>query len=186
MRIRCSARLGNARIALQIDVGFGDVITPGAQRIEYPSLLDFEPTHILGYTPETAIAEKLEAMVVLDMANTRLKDFLDVWALAQGRKFSGEVLADAIDATFRRRRTQLPESAPVALTSAFYSVPAKQAQWRAYVRKARVRGSVPALDEAIIQIHAFACPVMDALAAGKQFDDSWSPGGPWTAIRKRG
>jgi len=119
VRIRCHAGLGNACVALQVDVGFGDVITPGAQPIEYPTLLDFDAPRLLGYTPETVIAEKLEAMVVLDMANTRMKDFLDVWILAQGCSFTGQILAQAIEATFHRRRTGLPESTPVALTPAF-------------------------------------------------------------------
>ena len=95
VRIRCSARLGSARVALQIDVGFGDVITPDAQDIEYPTLLEFDAPRMLGYTPQTAIAEKLEAMVVLDMANSRMKDVLDIWLLAQGRDFDGKILADA-------------------------------------------------------------------------------------------
>ncbi len=179
VRIRCGAYLGNARITLQVDVGFGDVITPGLQRIEYPSLLDFQPPNLLGYTPETTIAEKLEAMVVLDMANTRMKDFLDVWVLAQGREFSGEILATAIEATFRQRRTPLPESMPVAFTSAFYSAPAKQTQWRSYVQKARVQGTVPDLDAAVIQIRTFLMPVINALVVGTKFNGQWSPGGPW-------
>ncbi len=89
VRIRCGARLRNARVSLQIDVGFGDVVTPGPQEIEYPTLLDFEAPRLLGYTPESAIAEKLQAMVVLDMANTRMKDFLDIWILAQGPGLAG-------------------------------------------------------------------------------------------------
>lgn len=181
VRIRCRARLGSARIALQIDVGFGDVITPAAQSIEYPSLLGLEPLQLLGYTPETAIAEKLEAMVVLDMANTRIKDFLDIWMLAQGREFSGAVLAKAIGATFRRRTTPLPESTPVALTPAFYSLPAKQAQWRAYVRKARIQDQAPSFEGAITQVANFVVPITSTLAAKGRFDDNWSPGGPWIA-----
>ncbi|RMG12191.1 MAG: nucleotidyl transferase AbiEii/AbiGii toxin family protein, partial [Deltaproteobacteria bacterium] len=118
VRIRCKAQLGNACVSLQIDVGFGDVITPGAQEIEYPVLLDFEAPRLLGYTPESAIAEKFQAMVVLDMANTRMKDFLDIWMLAREHEFAGDVLADAVAATFRRRQTPLPESTPLALTSA--------------------------------------------------------------------
>jgi hypothetical protein len=179
VRVRCAARLGNARVTLQIDVGFGDVITPGAQQIEYPTLLDFEAPRLLGYTPETAIAEKLEAMVVLDMANTRMKDFLDIWILAQGRTFAGQLLAHAIEATFRRRRTVLPESTPLALTPAFHSLAAKQAQWRAYLRKGRVQGDVPDFDEVAEHIESFVMPLVTSLSAGQPFTRRWPPGGPW-------
>jgi hypothetical protein len=120
VRVRCCANLGNARIPLQIDIGFGDVITPGALKVVYPTLLDFDAPRLLGYTPETSIAEKFEAMVVLDLANTRLKDFLDIWVLAQGQEFSGDVLANAIKATFLRRRTPLPQSTPLPLTPVFH------------------------------------------------------------------
>jgi hypothetical protein len=111
------------------------VVTPGEQNVEYPTLLDFDTPRLLGYTPETYIAEKFQALVSLDMANTRLKDFLDIWILAQVREFSGATLAKAIDATFRRRQTPLPGSTPVALTPPFHSAPAKQAQWRAYLQR---------------------------------------------------
>lgn len=99
VRVRLRAFLGNARVSLQVDVGFGDVVTPAAQHLDYPSLLGFERPRLLGYTPETTIAEKLHAMVALDMANTRMKDFLDLWVLARGRSFSGSVLAQAIHGT---------------------------------------------------------------------------------------
>ncbi|MGM0577601.1 MAG: nucleotidyl transferase AbiEii/AbiGii toxin family protein [Myxococcota bacterium] len=179
VRVRCGARLGNARVAIQVDVGFGDVVTPGAQDIEYPTLLDSAAPRLLGYTPETAIAEKLEAMVVLDMANTRMKDFLDIWILAQGRAFAGGLLAQAIEATFRRRGTALPESTPVALTPAFHSAKVKQTQWRAYLRKGRIQGDVPDLHEVAARIESFLMPVVTALTAGQAFTHRWPPGGPW-------
>ena len=179
VRIRCRANLGSARIPIHIDIGFGDVITPGALAVVYPTLLDFDAPRLLGYTPETSIAEKFQAMVVLDMANTRLKDFLDLWVLSQGREFRGEVVAEAIEATFLRRRTQVPKSTPVALTAAFHSASAKQTQWRAYLRKNRIEGEVPPLDEVTNQIQAFVMPAVDALVDGRPFAKRWSPGGPW-------
>ena len=183
VRIRCRANLGAARIPIQIDVGFGDIITPGARKIVYPTLLDFDAPRLLGYTPETSIAEKFQAMVILDMANTRLKDFLDIWALAQGKEFRGEVVAEAIEATFLQRRTQLPEFTPVALTAAFHSASAKQTQWRAYLRKNRIEGEIPPLDEVTNQIQAFVMPAVDALVAERPFAKRWSPGGPWQGER---
>ena len=134
-------------------------------------------------TPETTIAEKLQAMVVLDMANSRMKDFLDIWLLAEGRDFAGPALAHAIGATFRRRGTPLPSSAPIALTPAFHSAPVKEAQWRAYVRKALAQGAVPQLSEVASRIRTFAMPVVEALVAGEEFAYGWMPGGPWTSAR---
>lgn len=180
VRIHCVAHLGKARITLRVDIGFGDVITPEARRIEYPTLLEFAAPTLFGYTPETTVAEKFEAMVVLDMANTRLKDFLDVWMLSQARGFSGSVLAEAIDATFRRRSTPLPESPPIALTPPFYSAADKQAQWVAYVRKARVEPPTPTLEEAVAGIGALLMPIVYALVAGASFDSHWPAGGPWS------
>lgn len=179
VRVHGLCTLAGARVTFQVDVGFGDVITPGAVAVSYPTLLDFDAPKLLGYTPETVIAEKLQAMVALDMANTRLKDFLDIWVLAQGREFEGAVLAEAIRATFERRRTPLPETTPIALSPAFYSAEAKQAQWAAYVRKARVQGEMPAFDAVIGHIAGFVMPVLASLVAGEQFDRRWSAGGPW-------
>jgi len=179
VRVRGRCTLENARVTFQVDVGFGDVITPGAVTVTYPTLLDFEEPKLLGYTPESVVAEKLQAMVALDMANTRLKDFLDIWVLAQGRDFDGATLAEAIRATFERRRTPLPETTPIALTPAFHLAEAKQAQWIAYVRKARVRGDVPALEVVAEHIASFVMSVLAALVAGEQFAERWPAGGPW-------
>lgn len=180
VRVRCSGSLGNARLHLQIDVGFGDVITPGTSSLVYPTLLDFEAPRLLGYTPETAIAEKLEAMVVLDRANSRLKDFLDIWVLSRKQQFVGEILSTAIGATFARRRTPIPADVPFALSPAFASDAAKQVQWRAYVRKARVQGPAVVLDEVVGEIRDFLMPVLTSLAKGQPFDAHWPEGGPWT------
>lgn len=178
VRVRGRCTLDGAVVTFQVDVGFGDVITPGAVTVTYPTLLDFDAPKMLGYTPETVVAEKLQAMVALDMANTRLKDFLDIWVLAQGRDFDGAVLAEAIRATFERRRTPTPETTPIALTPAFHSAAAKQAQWTAYVRKARVQGDVPTFDEVAEHIASFVMPLLRA-AAGEPFAARWPAGGPW-------
>jgi integrase len=180
IRIRLQGALGNARLALQVDVGFGDVVTPRPAHLLYPSLLDADRPRLLAYTPETSIAEKLHAMVILDTANTRLKDFLDIWLLTQARTFSAELVARAIAATFKRRKTPLPTSAPVALTPAFAASAVKQLQWQAYVRKARATRAPEALADAVTAIRSFVMPVLDALAAAGSLDASWRPGGPWS------
>lgn len=109
-RVRLQAHLGQARISLQVDIGFGDVITPAAPEVEYPSLLDFPAPRLRVYPKETVIAEKFQAMVVLGFINSRMKDFYDVWLMSKEFSFAGRLLARAIQATFERRQTDLPHS----------------------------------------------------------------------------
>jgi len=180
VRITLRAYLENAEIRLQVDVGFGDVITPGAQKFSYPSLLGLEEPRLLGYTPETTVAEKLQAMVVLDMANSRMKDFYDLWLLATGREFTGAVLTEAIRSTFSRRRTALPEAIPIALTPAFSEAPDKQAQWHAYLRKVRIIGEQLSLRRTADIIVSFVMPVVESARRGLSFKRRWRPGGPWS------
>lgn len=145
VRIRFAGHLGNARTVMQLDIGFGDAVVPGPIWIDYPELRDFGTPHLLGYTLESAIAEKYQAMVYLGMVNSRMKDFYDIWFLARGFSFDGERLCQAIKATFSRCKTDLPTGTPVALTPAFADDPAKQRQWEAFLRKTRVDapGSMP-------------------------------------------
>ncbi len=105
VRIHLGARLGVARIAIQVDIGFGDAVTPRPQKVTYPALLDFPAAELKAYPREPVVAEKFQAMVVLGMGNSRMKDFYDVWALARGFNFDGETLCTSIRATFDRRRT---------------------------------------------------------------------------------
>ncbi len=163
------------------DGGKNDVITPEAARIVYPTLLlDFEAPELLGYTPETAIAEKFEAMVVLDMANTRLKDFWDIYMLAQTQTFDGAMVAQAVASTFARRRTSLPTSLPIALTPAFSELLIKQTQWVSYLKKSsRIQGEIPTLADAAVVIAGFLMPVVDRLTSAQSIAATWHPGGPW-------
>lgn len=179
VRILCVAFLGKARVALQLDVGFGDIITPRAQAVVYPTLLDFSAPTLLGYTPETAIAEKLHAMVLLDEANSRLKDFYDVWLLSQTRPFDGELLSQAVGATFERRATPLPSEVPFALAGDFHTVVHKDSQWRAFLRKARLESTEISLERVTSSCANFLVPILTALQDNAGFDKHWSPGGPW-------
>lgn len=118
-RLRTTAMLAGARIPIVIDVGFGDATEPGLEEIDLPVLLDMPVPHLLAYPLETVIAEKFEAMVKLGLANSRLKDYYDVWALLATRELDPARLASAIGATFNRRGTDLPSGTPDALTAAF-------------------------------------------------------------------
>lgn len=132
LRLRGTATLASARIPVVIDIAFGDSTEPGLEAIEYPVLLDQPPPKLRAYAPETVVAEKFQAMVALGRANSRMKDFYDVWALFKTFSFVPERLSRAITATFARRNTAIPESPPDALTEAFATDPAKQRQWAAF------------------------------------------------------
>lgn len=115
VRVTLTAVLENARIPVQVDIGFGDAITPEPVAIAFPTLLDFPAPRLRAYQRETVIAEKLEALVTLEMGNSRLKDFYDLFVLGQEFSFEGARLGEAIRATFARRGTPLPEQMPVGL-----------------------------------------------------------------------
>ena len=141
-RITLVARIGSARCALQIDVGFGDAVTPEPQTITYPTLLkDFEAPTLRVYPVYTVIAEKYHAMVMLGQANSRMKDFYDLAVIAQRTTLDGATLAAAIAATFARRQTTLPTERPLALTSQFSEDPGKLRQWQAFLNKNRITAS---------------------------------------------
>lgn len=133
LRLRAVARVGGAQVAVTIDIGFGDSVAPGLEEIDLPVFLDFPAPRLRAYARETVIAEKFQAMVMLGRANSRMKDFYDVWVLSRTYKFDGPRLSAAIAATFERRKTAVPFDVPDALTSEFARDSAKQAQWRAFV-----------------------------------------------------
>ncbi len=180
VRVRFTGRLGErTRLVMQVDVGFGDPIVPGPVDIQFPVLLDFDPPMLLGYTPETTVAEKFQAMVELDLANSRMKDFYDLWMLAVTRQFDGATLARALAATFRNRRTPLPQTPPTALGPAFCGDEGKQIQWRAFLRRGRL-GSA-SLAEVTAAVSRLVMPVSTVVAQGKPFAGTWVPGRGWTS-----
>jgi hypothetical protein len=178
VRVRFTAYLGTARIPMQIDVGFGDPLVPGPSLVRLPTILDFPPPELQGYSRESAIAEKLQVMVYLGEVNSRMKDFYDIWLLATHFDFDGSILARAIRETFRWRQTTLPLT-PVAFSDAFAQDREKQAQWVAFIRRHRLEETPVTLYEAIQVIAAFLQPVIQALSEGQHFDRRWSPGSPW-------
>ena len=133
VRVLLEVRLGNVRVPLQIDVGPGDAIVPGPEELEYPTLLKLPAPKLQAYSKESVVAEKFEAMIKLGMANSRMKDFYDLWVLAQRFEFQSTAFAAAIQATFDTRRTSLPVSGPLALRPDFFDLPNKQTQWRAFL-----------------------------------------------------
>ena len=181
-RVKLEARLGRARIDLQVDVGFGDAITPKAEAVEYPTLLGMEPPRLRAYPRETVVAEKLEALVKLGMANSRMKDFFDLAVLGRSFAFSGPVLRDAIVATFRRRGTAFPTVVPVALTDSFAKDGAKLTQWKAFVGRNGLEGRVGDLVQVVGELAEFLGPPLIAAAKGEGFEWQWDSAGPWRPV----
>lgn len=175
--------LENARLPVQIDVGFGDAITPAPIQTSFPTLLDSPAPTLLAYPRETVVAEKFEALVKLGMANTRMKDFHDLRTLSNLFPFEGPVLSEAIWRTFERRRTPLPtEAFPIALTPEFYNDATKQNQWNAFVSKNKLYIEPVTLPAVIASIQAFVMPVLPSSAAENGPILQWKPGGPWKQV----
>jgi predicted nucleotidyltransferase component of viral defense system len=178
-RILMDARMDNVRLKIQIDFGVGDVMVPGPRMIEYPVLLAGDRVHLLAYPIESSIAEKLQAMVALGDANSRMKDFYDVWICSRHLDFSEGTLLQAIDATFRNRATPFPTGEVEALTTAF--VDGHRAQWNAFVKKVGESELLDAFGRIVDDLKIFATPVFRSLARGERFAQKWKAGQGWVA-----
>jgi hypothetical protein len=163
---------------MQLDIGFGDVITPGPAEIEYPTLLDFPAPMLRAYPRETVVAEKLEALTALGLLNSRIKDYYDLALLSRMYPFEGERLAEAISATFRHRKTTI-EAEPIGLTRAYCDDPARTLQWRAFVRRSRFGEGAGDLTHLVDEVRLFALPILSTVASENPFKHRWKPGGPW-------
>jgi len=209
VRVQIAATLGNARIPLQIDVGFGDSVVPAPEPVAYPTLLDLPhlpAPQLRAYRRETVVAEKFEALVTLGLMSSRMKDFYDLFTLAERFDFDGPELARAIRATFVRRGVPLPspEAPPVGLTEVFAHEGGKRQQWAAFIKRLGTNAPAPLdLTEVVRGIAAFLLPLLPVLqslqsepgesssstggsiapgatgATGATF--FWKAGGPWTS-----
>jgi hypothetical protein len=179
VRVRFVGLLGRARVAMQIDVGFGDVVTPGAVDITYPALLHFPAPALSGYPRETVVAEKFQAMVYLRTLNSRMKDFYDVWLLARHFAFDGTMLAKAIPATFANRETTI-DVAPISFTPDFTEQSSTLTKWTAFRKKLPNTECPAKLSEVVTFLAVFLLPIARAVANGETFNRHWAPGGPWT------
>lgn len=162
LRVTLEGRLGRALCPVQLDVGYGDAVTPDPEFVVLPTLLDgLPPPRLHAYPRATVFAEKLEAIVSLGMANSRMKDYFDLRALAREGALDPDVLAQAIAATLARRRTPLPEGLPVGLTDEFALDPGKRQQWNAFLRRNRLEA--PPLDAVVCEVRDFLDrPLRDA------------------------
>ena len=182
VRVNFLGYLERARIPMQVDIGFGDAITPEAAELTYPVMLDQPAPVLLTYPRETAIAEKFEAMVKLGIANSRMKDFHDLRSLAELFAFDGRTLFQAMTRTFERRGTTIPtNTAPATVfTSDFFDNEAKKAQWNAFVSKNKRYVAAISLREVVIAIERFLMPLIASSSDDNLTGWTWPAGGPWS------
>lgn len=174
------ARLGKARIRVQVDIGFGDVVTPDAKQIDYPTILELPAPRIKACPRETVVAEKLHAMVVLGIANSRMKDFYDLHVLSRRFEFEGTILVKAIRATFKRRKTEIPTDEPLALTEEFAQDRTKAVQWSAFIKKSGLAHNALDLAEVISDLRRFLLFPLKAASGHAPVPVRWEAGGPWS------
>lgn len=174
VRLRTTAMIAGARIPIQVDVGFGDAVTPAPVEVEYPTLLDNPAPHLRAYPVETVVAEKFEALTKLGIANGRLKDFYDLWLVSKTFNFDHQALTDAVHRTFQRRGTTLPSQPPTGLTDEF--VAAWSTQWRAFLGRERMAAVPESFAAVISDLRSFLLPLTEAPQAGR----AWRKGGPWS------
>lgn len=182
-RVKITVYLGKVRIPIQIDIAFGDAISPQLEFFDYPSLLDLPLAHVSTYPKETVVAEKLQAAVVLGIRNSRMKDFFDLLWLSRLFPFDSKKLTTAIQATFKRRRTELPATRPLPLTEDFASDPAKQAQWRAFLIKNDISNVSADFKQVISKLGSFLMIPIKHSTETEAPEMVWKPGGPWRSIR---
>lgn len=163
VRLQTTATLARAKIYVTVDVGFGDAIEPGLEEIDFPVLLDLPVPRLRAYARETVIAEKFQAMVALGRANSRMKDFYDVWVLSKTHEFDKERLSQAIAATFKRRGTEIPQKEPDAFTPEFFRDGSKLQQWSAFIRE--LSAETPPFETVVSELAAFIGPFASAARA---------------------
>ncbi len=172
-RVKINAKLDNAKINIQVDIGFGDAVTPKAKIITYPVLLDYPAPRIRAYPKETQIAEKLQSMVFLGMANSRMKDFYDIYILSKTFSFDANILVKAIKATFERRGTQIPEDIPLALSDEFAYSTDKNNQWKAFINRNSLEDIGVDFPQLIKLLREFLLKPLQTAALGSPFKYKW-------------
>jgi predicted nucleotidyltransferase component of viral defense system len=178
VRVRIHGNLGNARVSIQIDIGFGDVIVPNPRTVSYPAILDFPAPELKGYTMESTIAEKFQAMVKLGVLNSRMKDFYDIWILSRTFDFKGEILAEAVEKTFANRKTPINLNAAI-FDPSFGKDGNKNVQWQGFIRKTKLNNAPESFEEVMAVVKLFLEPLAESIVERGAFNSNWTAPGPW-------
>lgn len=180
VRVKMIAFLGDTRIHTQVDLGFGEALHEAPERVELPVLLELPPPYMRVYPAAAAIAEKLEAIVKFGRATTRFKDFFDLYILREEKPFDGAKLQAQIEATFRRRGTEIPASVPGGLSEEFGADIESQRTWEAFLDRSDAKGAPDSFSEVLAALRAFLLPVLHASEAGKEWTARWEPSKGWS------
>jgi predicted nucleotidyltransferase component of viral defense system len=176
VRVRFTAWLETARIPIQIDIGFGDVVVPAPQAVILPTILNYPSPQLSGYSRESVIAEKFEAMIKLGEVNSRMKDFYDIWLLSRQFDFKGVRLKSGISKTLKNSGTNLPTEIS-AFSNSFLSM--KSGQWQAFHRRLGQPNIPGDFAEITNQIKGFLEPIVDSILSEKVAPSSWTAPSPW-------
>jgi predicted nucleotidyltransferase component of viral defense system len=174
VRVQLYGYLGTAKIRVQVDIGFSDIITPNPETSSYPTILDLPAPRINCYNKETAIAEKLQAMVKLDILNSRMKDIYDIWILSKRFEFDGMLLQSAIINTFKKRQTEVTPKV-ITFTEQYYRNPEKIAQWKGFLKRSKVSDIPADLEDVLESVRTFLLPVLSHIAGNDKFKKIWKP-----------
>ena len=174
VRVQTYAVIDGARIPIQVDIGFGDIITPGPVEIEYPVLLDSPAPHLRAYPVETVVAEKFRAIVMLGIANSRLKDFYDLWLISRTFELEGVALSAAVQRTFERRQTLIPTDVPTGLTRLYAEE--WDTRWKASLKREHMSAAPDDLGQVLDHLRRFLVPLMTPTDTTAY----WPSGGPWS------
>ncbi|TDS32300.1 nucleotidyl transferase AbiEii/AbiGii toxin family protein [Halanaerobium congolense] len=171
-RIKIVTLIGNARVHLQIDIGFGDVVVPEPVKIQYPKLLDFDGPEIIAYSLETVIAEKFDAMISLALLNSRMKDFYDIFQLMSKKKYESKILKKSIKETLKKRNTEL-DSDLIVFSEKLKNDSQKNKQWQLFLK--RIKKDNLSFDFVINNIEKFLSPIYNSILSEREINSTWDP-----------
>ena len=178
-RITMGADIVGAAVRIKVDLGFGDAVYPDPIEIEYPVLLDSPKPRIRAYPKEAVVAEKFQAIALLGMKNTRMKDYYDLWAMSQHLEFDVAPLSKSVSATFERRKTPLPDDVPMGLSEAFATDPSVARLWENFNTRNKLDSQPPSFSETTSVLCDFLMPAVRRALKAETVVMTWPPGGPW-------
>ena len=179
VRVKFTGFLDRARIPMQIDIGFGDIVYPKTKVIDYPVILDFPKPRLNGYPQESVISEKFEAMIKLGLLNSRMKDFYDIWLMMRQFEFKGINLANAIKRTFNHRKTDIPQNKPLFADEIYDEKSDRQILWRAFLKKGDIQHAPDTLSVTAKEIETFLIDPIIAINEETKFDKTWKSPKGW-------
>ena len=179
VRVKFVGFLERARIPMQMDIGFGDIVYPRPKIFDYPVILDLPKPHLKGYPLESVVSEKFEARVKLGLLNSRMKDFYDIWLMMRQFDFNGLNLTEALKRTFEHRKTELPQKRPLFAEEIYYDKSDRQTLWMAFLRKGDIKHAPDKLSVTAKEIEKFLIKPLDAIHKRIEYKKTWKASEIW-------